>query len=253
MATNAVELSSIHLDSLENYSLWYKYKIAVWGRESPESAAIHNTMRTLRAIRHREPLAYVSTPITSGIKLYRLQLEQPSWNKRELMKSVMDHNYNEGWELVERVLERRRCNVLYPADLVPARQRWQQEDFQALWLSIIAEMCTELHMCTGWNFSNGGIEELIHVFQLKLGLPKHKSFIFYNTKCDEAIERDRMRSIALFDNRGNPITIADAIRDIEKAKSWLKRQRLPFGTAHHTSCLETLLWTEKKVQEGFYQ
>ena len=166
---------------------------------------------------------------------------------------VMDHNYHEGWGLVEKVIERRRCNALYPADLVPARQKWQQEDFQALWLSIIAEMCTELHMCAGWNFSNGGIEELIHVFQLKLGLPQHKGFVFYNTKGGEAIERDRMRSIAVFDDQGNPITIADTIREVEQATSWLKRQRLPFPTAHHTSCLKTLLWTQKKIQEGFYQ
>lgn len=253
MANNAAEPASAHADTLENHSLWYRYKVAVWGRESPESAAIHNTMRTLRAIRHREPLAYVSTPITSGIKLYQLQLEQSSWNKRELMKLVMDHNYNEGWKLVEKVLERRRCNVLYPADLVPARQKWQQEDFQALWLSIIAEMCTELHMCAGWNFSNGGIEELIHIFQLKLGLPKHANFIFYNTKSNEVLERDRMRSIAVFDDLGNPITITDAIREIEKAISWLKQQRPPFLTAHHTSCLETLLWTQEKIHKGFYQ
>lgn len=253
MANNAVELPSAHADTLESHSLWYKYKIAVWGRESPESAAIHNTMRTLRAIRHREPLAYVSTPITSGAIFYQLQLEQPNINKKDLMKTVMDHNFNAGWHLVDKVAARRKCNVLYPAELAPARQKWKQEDFQALWLSIIGEICTEVHMCTGWNLSNGGIEELIHVFQLRLGLPKHEDFIFYNTKSDEAVERDRMRTIALFDDKGNPITIDDAICEIEKAKIWLRRHHSLFSVEHHDNCLKTLLWTREKIKQDFYQ
>lgn len=253
MANNAAEQSIVHSDSLEAHSLWYRYKTAVWGRESPESATIHNTMRTFRAIRHSGPLAYISMPITSGIKYYQFQLENPEIAKNDLIKRVMDHNYTEGWHLVDAVYERRRCSVLYPADLVPARQKWQQEDFQALWLGIIAEMCTEIHMCKGWNYSNGGMEELIHAFQLKLGVPEHDRFFFYNTNGAQARERDRMRSITVFDDTGQPITIAKAIREIEKAIGWLERQYRPFSTEHHRHCLDTLLWTQKKIEVGFYQ
>ncbi|MDP3645724.1 MAG: hypothetical protein Q8R25_01420 [bacterium] len=250
--TNATLELPLKLDTpLEAHSLWYKYKTAVWGRESPESATIHNTMRTLRAIRHRGSLAYVSVPITSGIYYYELKLLAPRAPKQELMQTVINYNYHLGWTQVEKITERRRCSVLYPADLVPARQRWQQEDFQALWLSIIAEFCTEVHMCEGWNFSNGGIEELIHTFQLQLGVPTHETMIFFNTKEDEATERDRMRRIAIFDHQGQPITMSEAALAIEVAIAWLKKNGFP--TDHLTNCLATLLWTREMIDRKFYQ
>ncbi|HXK37620.1 MAG TPA: hypothetical protein VJ579_00945 [Candidatus Paceibacterota bacterium] len=240
-------------DPLELHSLWYKYKKAVWGRQTPESATIHNTMRTLRSIRHGGPLAYISVPITSGLKYYELKLDNPEMDKKLLMQEVISYNYHMGWSQVEKVASRRRCSVLYPADLVPARQKWQQEDFQALWLSIIAEFCTEIHMCDGWNFSNGGIEELIHVFQLKLGEPHSGSLSspFYNTKGDHEQELDRMRNIAVFDHEGSPISIATALLHIEEAAMWLKQHG--FKVEHHERCLEVLHWTSEMIKIGFYQ
>jgi hypothetical protein len=239
-------------DPLEAKSLWYLYKKAVWGRQSPESATIHNTMRTLRSIRRTGPLAYISVPITSGQYYYEQKLAHPEMDKKILMQEVMDYNYRMGWSEVEKVAKRRRCSVLYPADLIPARQKWQQEDFMALWLSIIAEICTEVHMCYGWNFSNGGIEELIHVFQLKLGEPHSGTLSspFYNTKGDHDQELDRMRHIAIFAD-GKPITIEGAAYAIKEAAMWLKLHGFP--TAHHEKCLATLFWTRDMIKRGFYQ
>ncbi len=237
---------------LEAHSLWYKYKTAVWGRETPTSATIHNTMRVLRSIRNTGPLAYISVPITSGQKYYELKQVDPNMDPKEFMTAVMRANYHIGWEQVEKVQERRKCSVLYPADLIPARQKWQQEEFQALWLNIIAEMCTEVHMCRGWNLSNGGIEELIHSFQLQLGVPKTTAnCIFFNTKGNESQERDRMRRIAIFDHEGRPVTMDNAAREIEKAINWLRNNHFP--TEHHTNCLAILLWTQDMVKKGFYQ
>ena len=240
-------------DPLEAHSLWYKYKMTVWGRESPESATIHNIMRTLRSIRHAGPLAYISVPITSGLYYYEQKLVHPEMNKGLLMQDVMNHNYRVGWSQVKMVIERRRCSVLYPADLIPARQKWQQEDFQALWLSIIAEFCTEVHMCKGWNFSNGGIEELIHTFQLRLGEPYSGSFgwPFYNTKGDHKQELDRMRRIAIFDYNGQSIDMDVATLEIEEASVWLRLHGFP--TDHHQRCLAILLWTRDMIKGGFYQ
>jgi hypothetical protein len=249
----ALNLSLKLHDSLEANSLWYKYKMAVWGRESPESATIHNIMRTLRSIRHMGPLAYISVPITSGLYYYEQKLAHPEMDKGLLMSYVMDHNYHLGWSQVKKVSESRRCSVLYPADLIPARQKWQQADFQALWLSIIAEFCTELHMCKGWKFSNGGIEELIHTFQLRLGEPKSGSLDspFYNTKGNHEQELKRMQNIAIFDSNGQPITMDRAAMEIEEASAWLRIHGFP--TDHHEKTLEILLWTRDMVKKGFYQ
>ena len=158
--------------TLESISLWYKYKIKVWLEKSEQTAVVHNIMRVLRAIHNSGNLAYVSVPITSGIFLYNLRLERPLMKKEVQVKMAIEHNYRTGWDLVDEIRNRRDCPILYPADLIPVHQEWEQAHFQALWLSIIAEKCTELHMSEGWEYSNGGSEEFVHVWQLKLGLDR---------------------------------------------------------------------------------
>lgn len=247
------QLTVMDDDSLEANSLWYQYKSLVWQREhNPISEAIHNTMRTLRAFRNNGPLAYVSVPITSGQRFYEMKIEHPGMEMKELMTQVMWHNYQMGNDQVGKVIERRRCPTLYPADLVPARQKWRQEDFQALWLTIIAEFCTEVHLSPGWGLSNGGIEEAIHVFQLRLGLPKPLAQSpFYNTKGEEERERDRMRRISLFDQNGEAVSADDLYKAIEECAKWLEVRG--FSTDHHKKCLFTLSWTQKKMKQFLYQ
>ncbi|PIN81306.1 hypothetical protein COV11_02255, partial [Candidatus Woesearchaeota archaeon CG10_big_fil_rev_8_21_14_0_10_30_7] len=140
---------------LEEKSLWLKYKTEVWDEDTPETAAVHNIMRVLRSIRNSGDLIYVSVPITSGKILYDTLLEHPNKTKKELLNEVINANYNIGWSLVEEIKKRENKLVLYPADLVPARQKWKDKHFQALWLSILGEKCTELHMTDNWWFSNG--------------------------------------------------------------------------------------------------
>lgn len=234
-------------DSLEANSLWYQYKTRVWLAETPETAAIHNTMRTLRSIRNSGRLAYISVPITSGKYLYDLKLA----NKPVNIQDVISYNYQMGWDLVNSVVARRNIPVLYPAELVAARQKWKDEHYQALWLSIIAEKCTELHMCNGWAFSNGGAEEFVHVMQLRLGLPMHKNVAFYNTKGSEQLERMRMLGIAVYDHLGNALSIEDGIDSIQKARSWIAGHG--FDAPRLKTCVDLLAWTKKKISESFYQ
>src|SRR3989344_3851268 len=159
-------------NSLEKHSLWFKYKVPVWlANDSPQTVVVHNIMRVLRAI-HSQELAYISVPITSGIFLYKLKLEKPSMPQAFQMKAAIDHNYLLGWQFEQELQERVRFPILYPADLVPVHQEWEQTHFQALWLSIIAEKCTEMHMCDGWEFSNGGTKELTPGRQLKIGVSR---------------------------------------------------------------------------------
>jgi hypothetical protein len=168
------------------------------------------------------------------------------------IETAIKHNYQAGWNFVEELkLRRRGCPVLYPADLVPVHQHWEQAHFQALWLSIIAEKCTELHMSEGWQFSNGGSEELTHAVQLRLGLPRHKDLVFFNTKESEEIERERMRNIKIYDHLGNIITIADAVNAIEEALSYLGEHGFEPKTLK--KCLRLLDWTRRMIDRGFYQ
>jgi len=239
--------------SLEEQSLWYGYKRAVWNHQTEQTNTIHNIMRVLRAIRQVGDLVYVSVPITSGRYLYDLRIAQPHLAEVTRIELAINHNYLEGWQFVEALKGRLACPILYPADLTPVHQEWEQVHFQALWLSIIAEKCKQLHMSRGWEYSNGGCEEFTHVMQLRLGVPRDPDgqLIFFNTKEEEVHERERMRSIEVFDHLGSRLTIDDGIRRIERALQWI--QRSGFEAPKIERCLALLKETLAMLEVGFYQ
>jgi|SRR3989344_4590311 len=237
--------------TLESQSLWYKYKTQVWlDQNSEQTAVVHNIMRTLRAFRNVKELAYVSVPVTSGMFLYELKLSRSDMSKKEQVEAAIRHNYHLGWEFVEELSARRNCPIIFPADLIPAHQQWEQAHFQALWLSIIGEMCTEVHMSRGWEFSNGGSEEFTHAWQLKLGLPRHPGLLFYNTKESEESERNRMKRIMIYDHLGQPITIEQGIDAIRNSLAWLKTRNFEAQTLEN--CLILLEETRDALSMGVY-
>jgi hypothetical protein len=248
---------------LEEISLWYKYKSAVWppifadsGTKEPSEQAItiHNIMRVLRAFRNLTRLAYASVPITTG----RYYYERPKnggmaglltmW---AIKKEAIAHNYAAGFEFVRQLMSRLDCPILFPADLTTSHQEWEQEHFLALWLNVIAERCTELHMSKDWEFSNGCCMEFVHVMQLRLGLPHGENWTFYNMIEHEETERKRMRNIAVFDHEGKPLSIEDGIRKIESSMAWIKGKRFDVETLEE--CLRLLHRTEDLIGSGFYQ
>jgi len=167
------------------------------------------------------------------------------------LEMVTSHNYYVAWKFLTALQQRINCPIIFPPDLTPAHQEWEQEHFQALWLSIIAEKCTELHLIDGWEFSNGCAEEFTHVMQLKLGLPRHDILAFYNTKEDEADERQRMKSILVYNQKGESISLHDGYFAISRAVGWLKKNR--FSSERLEKCLENLRWTARMLADGFYQ
>lgn len=233
---------------LERESLWYRYKTQVWREDTDQAAAIHNAMRVLRSVHNNgSALAYVSVPITSGKHFYDTRLAAPDAS----LSAIMHDNYLTGYAFTRAVEARRSCAVLYPADLVPARQKWTQAHFQALWLSIIAEKCTEVHMSEDWEYSSGCAEEFTHTLQLRLGLPSDSDLAFYNTKGSESAERMRMRNIAVFDHRGGALTLDEGVERIRNASAWL--QRKGFGVDRLDECLGLLASTKQRLDAGFYQ
>lgn len=239
-------------DTLESKSLWYQYKREVWAEITPEGAAIHNIMRTFRSVRNTGAFAYASSPITSGKFYYETLLRQPTLLKEHALESAMSHNYAVGHSFVEDIVKRRSCQVLFPADLIPAKQHWSQAHFQALWLSLIGEKCTEVHLTPDWEYSNGCVEEFTHVMQLRLGLPKGKgNILFFNTKEDEKTERIRMKGILVYDSNGKPITPGEARKKISLSESWVRNNGFNADRLKH--CLELLDWNERMLKQGFYQ
>ena len=112
-------------------------------------------------------------------------------------------------------------------------------------------MITEVHMTEGWNFSNGACEEFVHTFQLKLGMPRHQSTLFWNTKEGEDVCRARMRNITVYDHEGNPLTLEMGRRAIVEARDWIVERG--FQADGLQNCLRLLDWTSEKISSGFYQ
>jgi hypothetical protein len=201
---------------LENISLWYGYKTRVWlDQSSPQTNIVHNIMRTLRSIRAN--FNYVSTPITSGEVLYS--------NRYSNMQDVIAHNIYEGTKFADELKDIN--NILLPSDLTPTDYyKWEQDHFQALWLSVIAEKCINVYMNNGWEYSNGCSEELVHAFQLKLGIPKHKDLAFFNTKESYDESLNRMKNINVYDRNRNLITIDSAIDLMNNSISVLEKKNI---------------------------
>lgn len=233
------------MNELNFKSLWYKYKTEVWLEGSEQSAVVHNIMRVLRSINYSGDIAYLSLPITSGKFLYDLRLKNPGISKSELIKEAISKNYQTGFLFLEELRKRIACPIIFPADLIPIHQRWEQKHFQALWLSIIAEKCTQIHMSEGWEYSNGGSEELVHAFQLKLGIPYHNQLVFFNTKESESTEITRMKSIKIYDHLGNTLTIDNSIKLLKNSIEWLSSNN--FDVSSLANSLDLLIWTKNNM------
>lgn len=197
---------------IEDISLWYKYKTKVWLDNSPQSVSVHNIVKVLRSV--RGTLNYISTPVTSGKWLYDQNREVP-------FDELINYNYLKGLEFLEELSDIN--NLLLPSDLTPNFNfKWNQDHFQALWLTIIAEKAENVYMNDGWEYSNGCTEELVHTFQLRLNLPRHKDILFFNTKEKESDSIERMKNIKIFDRNRNEISIDQAIESLSKSIPYIQ-------------------------------
>ncbi|HYD03294.1 MAG TPA: hypothetical protein VEC16_03255 [Alphaproteobacteria bacterium] len=259
--------------TLEEMSLWYKYKSAAWPKDGPvdqevteTGKTIHNIERTVRIFNNPQGFSYLSSPVTTGKIMYGLQREHgisekthPDFREKILMPA-MNQNYQSALRFLDAVQKYNltdKCTIL-PADLEPSRQRWSQPEFQALWLTMISEKASEMFMHDDWEYSDGASEEFTHVMQLKLGVPKNSYLAFYNTK--EGYEKglDRMKNIEVYGLGGDQfgyskksISLEDGIEKIEKSVKQINNWG--FQAPKLENCLNLLYWTKEKLSEGFYQ
>lgn len=228
---------------LEEISLWFNYKKEVWPTNEPQTAIVHNSMRLLRCI--QTCFEYVSTPITSGKYLY----DNPNAN----MDEVIAMNYNLGCDFIEK-LKLRTKDLIFPADLVPTDHfSWEQKHFQSQWLSVIAEKCHTVHMNRDWEYSNGCTEELVHTFQLRLGVPKHNNLIFFNTKEIESESRERMKNIKVYDYYGIELTPEKSLKLINYSIAYIKAKSKKANLNKLINAKNCLEKTIELINEGFYQ
>lgn len=242
-------------ETLESKSLWFHYKTTVWPETSPQRDVVHNAMRVLRSIDGLKQFGYISVPITTGREFYELCLSRPDLPKSTLLEYATSRNLTAAESFADELGKIHAFPLIFPANFEPAHQEWEQPHFQALWLEIIAEMCTSLHLGKGWNLSNGCVEEYVHVMQLRLGIPQHDHLLFFNSKRNEPREktRERMRNIRVFEGHAQlmELPIEKGIQIIADSVSWLERNNFPAERMRRS--LEALRWTDEMIRRGFYQ
>ncbi|MBN2458906.1 hypothetical protein JXB28_01350 [Candidatus Woesearchaeota archaeon] len=241
-----------------------------------QAATVHNIIRTLRSIHNQQEFAYISVPITSGKMLFDalsrtlihpdrkdfLTGPASSADKskevpifKEIIREVISENYAYGHVFLQELETRVNIPILYPADLVPRGDKWTQEHFQALWLTLISEHATQLHMSPDWQYSSGAAEEFTHAYQLKLGVPRgavgKDASPFYNSKMEEDKSRERMRSISVYNHKGKALSLEDGIRAIDGVLPWIKEHS--FNTERLENARNLLVWTSDKIEKGYYQ
>jgi len=238
------------MGDLEKQSVWIKYKSALWmDKYKEQKDNVSKTLDTFRAVRNLKHLIYVSMPITSGKYYYQLLLEHPNIPKEMLGNLSRAHNYIVGLEFMETLKEALAHPIILPADLY--YPSWVQEHYQALWLGLIAEKCTEMRMTDGWEYSNGAVEEYTHAVQLGLGIPDYPDLITFASKKDEELQRERMRNIIIYDAHWNVMSVYDGINKINEAIQWLSNNG--FKSTIQQECKYKLQWALSRLQEGYYQ
>lgn len=244
------------MGTLENISLWHKYKTACWPTtkktEDPEEKGlsevertIHNAMRLVRSF-YTPSLGYINCPISSGKAMYDMIEEEPLLRHmpQELQSRTINENFVRGYTHFDE-LKKTGKNLLFPALFSPAHQRWEQPEFQALWLNIIAEKVTTLYPVDDWEYSTGAAEEFTHAYQLKLGAPKSKNHEFRGREED----LERWNQLNVIDARGEEISLEQGLAMIDQAIVYIKeRYAIP---ERLINCRNVLEQTGELLTKGF--
>ena len=118
---------------------------------------------------------YVSTPITSGMALYRAMDEagvtDPEVMRRDkdrFREQVLLPNIAAADEVARHMLTFGGA-VIAPAAFEARTLQWGQDEYMGLWLDTIERKATRLALVDGWEYSNGGAEEYLQALLMQAG------------------------------------------------------------------------------------
>lgn len=183
--------------------------------------------RTLKA----DQIWYVSSPITSGKRLYDFMdnfhyasLEEARAHKTEFTQHVILPNIEEA-EMMGRSISRQINGVVISPTSFEGQFRkqiasqWSDHTFMALWLSFIETKVTHIIMLDGWEYSNGASEEFLLASLIQQG--------FYNRL-----------PIKILDARANPLSLRQGISLLENSIKEIEKHNISCPILHETiNCL----------------
>lgn len=197
----------------------------------------HNILRVLRSMKNVKQLAYISSPITTGLEYYNLKKAGEKVDYKKLIE-------NNVFRMEDELYKAGGIEMLIPARFTPVVMDWEQEHFMYLWYSTIGEICTEVRFVKNWEYSNGCVQEFAHAKQLTLGVPPSQQHgIYINTNETYEHNDSRMRNMTTRHIQGAFIYTEEAINLITNAKKVINE--LGFPTEVHDKCL--LILEELKI------
>jgi hypothetical protein len=188
-----------------------------------------------RSIRH--PVAYVSTPITTGKRLYDVlerkgvkTLEELALVDPESLHSeIIRPNIERGLEVADSLRTRIRLPPISPCVFDATKQKWSQRDYLLMWLRVIEEKAEEMYMTDGWEYSNGSAKEFARAMQMQFDFVNPESGMEHFSKdADLEKEYQRLRKIKAYAENGKELRIDEGFKLIADAAMDLRGRGFPY-------------------------
>jgi len=118
---------------------------------------------------------YVSTPITSGHRLYEaariIGSEVAKLKGTEIAKETFQMNISGAKSLLKTLyFFQGDKKIISPAAFDASKLNWGQGEYMFLWLSLISDKVSHIHFDANWEYSNGCIEEFTYAVECNRGL-----------------------------------------------------------------------------------
>lgn len=149
-------------------------------------------------VRKKDKVIYISSPITSGLRMYRHMRKHNLTKTSEidggtLLEKIMYPNIKESVELSEVIRTRGYRFIIVPGHFIA--DGWTQEHYLDLWTKVIRDFTHVVCFNAGWEYSNGCVREFL------ISLETGKEIVDTDLKPLKVIEALK--------------SIEDAIKDIE--------------------------------------
>ena len=154
----------------------------------------------------------------------------------------MQPNINEGIALADKLGKQEDLLFISPSVFEAKRWRWTQEAYMSLWYRVIGEMAGKLVVANGWEYSNGGVDEVLFALYLRWRILRMSTFeqgvslfdlknFLPNMSSEEIMcELEAMWKMRVFDADGNEIRLDYILSKCADAIYYLRDRGLPYNT-----------------------
>jgi len=197
----------------------------------------------------RKHISYVSMPITSGKRFYDVLFEEgvrtvdeltAKCGKTALWERVIQPNIAEGIAFADSLGKREDLLFIAPSVFEAKRWRWTQDTYMSLWYRVIGEMAGRHDLMDGWEYSNGGVDEVLFSLYLRwrifrmsnlqdgIGMFGLKNFLPGMSMQEQQRELQAMWEMRIYDASGNEIRLDSALKKCVDVVYTLRERGLPF-------------------------